>query len=262
MQFVMIFSLIIAVFAVMFSMQNTESVVLHFFVWTFRSPLAVLLLISLTIGAILTSLLTIPGWFKSKRFKSRHQKEIVELEDSLAKYRTDLIDTQNKNKDLRQKILELEEATEKLDKAHQDTDREINDLHEALNNANLTLEEAEQAKKEAIEARDAMDKALSEMETKLASPFFSGAAPVTDIPLQVPADAESDADSVSDLASESDFEGTTDVSNDSLDAADETDETLPSDTGEKSANQDKYSFGSLFSKKYGDEADKDPHSFQ
>ena len=49
---------------------------------------------------------------------------------------------------------------------------------------------------------------------------------------------------------------------DEVDETDETDETLPSDTGEKSANQDKYSFGSLFSKKYGDEADKDPHSFQ
>ena len=173
MQFVMIFSLVIAVLAVMFSMQNTASVTLQFFIWTFQSPLAVLLLIALTIGAILTSLLTIPGWFKSKKSKTRHHKEVVELEDSLAKYRTDLIDTQNKNKDLRQKILELEEAKQNLEKVYDDTNREINDLHNALNDAKLTVEEAEQAKKEAIAARNEMDTALMEMEVKLASPLFS-----------------------------------------------------------------------------------------
>lgn len=173
MQFVMIFSLVIAVLAVLFAMQNTASVTLQFFVWTFHSPLAVLLLVALTIGAVLTSLLTIPGWFKSKKSKSSHQKEIAELEDSLSKYRTDLIDTQNKNKDLRQKILELEEAKQNLEKVYENTNREINDLHDALNNAKLTVEEAEQAKKEAIAARNEMDTALLEMEAKLSSPLFS-----------------------------------------------------------------------------------------
>jgi len=33
MQFVMIFSLAVAVLAVMFSMQNTETVLLKFFIW-------------------------------------------------------------------------------------------------------------------------------------------------------------------------------------------------------------------------------------
>ena len=172
MQFVMIFSLAVAVLAVMFSMQNTETVLLKFFIWEFHSPLAVLMLISLTIGAILTTLLTIPGWFRSKKTNSRHHKEVVELEDSLAKYRTDLIDTQNKNKDLRQKILELEETKQNLERTYQDTNREINDLQNALGNANLTLAEAEQAKKEAIAARNEMDAALLEMEAKLSSPLF------------------------------------------------------------------------------------------
>ena len=143
MQFVMIFSLIIAVLSVMFALQNTAVVSLKFFIWTFESPLGLLLLIALTVGAIIISILTLPSWFKNKRIKSIHQKELGELEENLAKYRTDLIDTQNKNKDLRQKVLELEEAKENLEKAHQKTLQEINDLRNALSNAELTAEEAE-----------------------------------------------------------------------------------------------------------------------
>ncbi|HOW08120.1 MAG TPA: hypothetical protein PLQ28_09875, partial [Flexilinea sp.] len=81
----------------------------------------------------------------------------------------DLIDTQNKNKDLRQKVLELEEAKENLEKAHQKTLQEINDLRNALSNAELTAEEAEVAKKEAIAARDEINVALKEMDLKIAS---------------------------------------------------------------------------------------------
>lgn len=169
MQFVMIFSLIIAVLSVMFALQNTAVVSLKFFIWTFESPLGLLLLIALTVGAIIISILTLPGWFKNKRIKSIHQKELGELEENLAKYRTDLIDTQNKNKDLRQKVLELEEAKENLEKAHQKTLQEINDLRNALSNAQLTAEEAEVAKKEAIAARDEINVALKEMDLKIAS---------------------------------------------------------------------------------------------
>ena len=69
MQFVMIFSLIIAVLSVMFALQNTAVVSLKFFIWTFESPLGLLLLIALTVGAIIISILTLPSWFKNKRIK-------------------------------------------------------------------------------------------------------------------------------------------------------------------------------------------------
>ncbi len=180
MQFVMIFSLIIAVFAVMFAMQNTATVTLKFFVWTFESPLALLLIIALTIGAAITSFLTLPGWFKSKRFRSSHNKEIGELEENLAKYRTDLIDTQNKNKDLRQKILEVEEAKEALERAHTKTDQEIDDLKTALADAQLTAENADIARREALEARDEIDAALKEMDRRIAADFTPSQLDQTD----------------------------------------------------------------------------------
>lgn len=169
MQFVMIFSLILAVLAVVFALQNTAMVTLSFFIWTFNSPLALLLLIALTIGAIITSILTLPGWVKNKRSSSVHRKEVAGMEESLAKYRTDLIDTQNKNKDLRQKIIEVEEAKEALEKAQEKALHEVEDLRTALGKSKLTAEEAEIARKEAIDARNQMDQALKEMDQRLAS---------------------------------------------------------------------------------------------
>lgn len=167
MQFVIIFALIVSIFAVMFALQNPNIVKLHFIIWDFEQPLALFLLIAMAIGALIISILTIPGWIKSRQMRSKHRKEVAELEDNLSKYRSNLIDAQNSNKDLRQKILEIEEAKENLEKAQAKAEEEINDLHEALDKADLSTQEAQQAKKEAIDARDNMNLAMRELEIKL-----------------------------------------------------------------------------------------------
>ncbi|MBQ6341768.1 MAG: DUF1049 domain-containing protein [Anaerolineaceae bacterium] len=167
MQFVIIFALIVSIFAVMFALQNPNIVKLHFIIWDFEQPLALFLLIAMAIGALIISILTIPGWIKSRQMRSKHRKEVAELEDNLSKYRSNLIDAQNSNKDLRQKILEIEEAKENLEKAQAKAVEEINDLHEALDKADLSTQEAQQAKKEAIDARDNMNLAMRELEIKL-----------------------------------------------------------------------------------------------
>ena len=115
MQFGMIVSMIFAVLAVIFAVQNTEIVTLHFFIWSFSLPLAILMILALAIGAVFAAVFTLPGWFRWKRSDRVYKKELTGLEDSLSKYRADLIDTQNKNKDLRQKIFELEEAKDQLE---------------------------------------------------------------------------------------------------------------------------------------------------
>lgn len=167
MQFVIIFALIVAIFAVTFALQNPNTVTLTFFVWHFEAPLALFLLIAVAIGAILISILTIPGWWKNKRAEKRHHKEIVEMEDNLAKYRTDLIDAQNSNKDLRQKVEAVEEAKVRLEKAQSQAESELKDLHTSLGNAELSASDAEQARSEAVAVRDSMDKALKDLQQKL-----------------------------------------------------------------------------------------------
>ena len=167
MQFVIIFALIVSIFAVMLALQNPNIVTLHFIIWDFEQPLALFLLIAIAVGALIISILTVPGWIRNRQLRSKHRKEVAELEDNLSKYRSNLIDAQNSNKDLRQKILEIEEAKEKLEQAQATAEEEINDLHTALNKADLSTQEAQQARKEAVEARDNINLALRELEIKL-----------------------------------------------------------------------------------------------
>lgn len=169
MQFVIIFALIVSIFAVMFALQNPNIVTVQFMAWKFEQPLALFLLIAMAIGALIISILTIPGWIRNRQIRNKHRKEVAELEDNLSKYRSNLIDAQNSNKDLRQKILEIEEAKEALEQAQQKAEAEIRDLHEALDQADLSAQEAQQARQEAIDARDNINLALRELEIKLES---------------------------------------------------------------------------------------------
>ena len=168
MQFTIIFALLVAIIAVMFALQNPTPVVLHLIAWDIEKPLALFILVAVAIGAIMISILSVPAWFRAQKIKKNHNKEVSELEDSLSKYRSNLIDAQNSNKDLRQKLIELEESRSALEKAQTKAEEEISDLHEALAKADLTTQEAEQAKAEALEAREQMDQALKSLELFIA----------------------------------------------------------------------------------------------
>ena len=169
MQLVIIFAIIVAILAVLFAFQNPNIVTLHLFAWSVDKPLALFLLIAFLLGALVLCLLSIPGAIRHMREDKKHRKIVTDLEDNLSKYRSNLIDAQNSNKDLRQKILEIEDAKVALENAQKTAEGEINDLHEALNKADLSKEEAEQARKEALDARREMDLALRELESKLNS---------------------------------------------------------------------------------------------
>ncbi len=169
MQLVIIFALIVAILAVLFAFQNPGVVTLQLFAWTFSKPLALFLLIAFLLGALVLGLLSIPGAIRRAQEAKKHRKAVSDLEDNLSKYRSNLIDAQNSNKDLRQKILEIEDAKAALETAQKKAESEINDLHDALNKSDLSKEEAEQAKKEALDARREMDLALRELESKLSS---------------------------------------------------------------------------------------------
>ena len=67
MQFMIIFALIVSIFAVMFALQNPTVVPLHFIIWDFEQPLTLYLLISIIVGAFIISILTIPGAIKTAR---------------------------------------------------------------------------------------------------------------------------------------------------------------------------------------------------
>lgn len=84
MQLSLIFALIIALLAVIFSVQNTEPVTINFLFWTFQGSLALILMITLATGVIVGFLTSSPSMLKSRSTISTQKKKIAELEATLA----------------------------------------------------------------------------------------------------------------------------------------------------------------------------------
>jgi lipopolysaccharide assembly protein A len=78
MQIGIIVGIAIAVAAVAFALQNNVPVTVTFLVWRFDSSLAMVLLLSLAIGAVVMALVTAPGTLKARWALSRQRKELAE----------------------------------------------------------------------------------------------------------------------------------------------------------------------------------------
>jgi uncharacterized integral membrane protein len=76
--------LLLLFFAVAFSIQNSEPIILNFFAWTFQGSRAVMLLTALALGVGLTVLASLPIYIKKIRLIAKQQKRITTLERSVA----------------------------------------------------------------------------------------------------------------------------------------------------------------------------------
>ncbi len=76
--------LLLIFFAVAFSLQNSEPIVINFFAWTFQGSLVVVLLTALALGVALSVLASVPAYIKKTRLIAQQQKKIATLERSLA----------------------------------------------------------------------------------------------------------------------------------------------------------------------------------
>jgi putative membrane protein len=103
----LIFGLIVAGIAVIFAAQNAKPISINFFGNTTEISLAIALLISMLLGALVSILVFLPSLGRSKWANRKQRKKITELE-------TRLSDTQGILASSQQKILELEQ---KLDSA-------------------------------------------------------------------------------------------------------------------------------------------------
>ena len=93
MQLMLIFGIIFAIGAVAFALQNNVAVTVAFALWSFESSLAMVLLIALGLGALITALLSSPSVIRRQWTGKRlhHQVEVLESENSaLAQRITDL----------------------------------------------------------------------------------------------------------------------------------------------------------------------------
>jgi uncharacterized integral membrane protein len=80
---VLIAFLLLLFFAVAFSLQNSQLIIINFFAWTFQGSLIVVLLTALALGVVLSVLAALPTYVKKSRLIAQQQKTIASLERSL-----------------------------------------------------------------------------------------------------------------------------------------------------------------------------------
>jgi len=80
----LVLALIIAIFAVIFALQNTAMVTVTFLLWTFEQSLALVLLLSLAAGVVVGLFTLLPTTFRQKFSLSGQRKKLDALEKTLA----------------------------------------------------------------------------------------------------------------------------------------------------------------------------------
>jgi uncharacterized integral membrane protein len=84
MQIRLLAALAIAILAVFFALQNATPVDVNLLFWQIKGSLAVVLLITLLLGVVLSLLIAMPATVKRRRSDASHLKKEMELEKSLA----------------------------------------------------------------------------------------------------------------------------------------------------------------------------------
>lgn len=87
MQLTIIAAILVAAAGVLFALQNTTSVSINLLWWSTQSPLALVLLLAVALGAVLIALLSTPATLRRQWQISRQNKRIDELERECARLR-------------------------------------------------------------------------------------------------------------------------------------------------------------------------------
>ena len=102
MQIYMILSLIVAGIAILFAVQNAGMIEINFLVWSFEGSLALVLLIALALGVVISLLASAPSVIR-RNLTIRSQKiRINELETNLAAQQDKLTAAQAQIDELKQ----------------------------------------------------------------------------------------------------------------------------------------------------------------
>lgn len=88
MQVFLVFALLIALVAVVFAVQNTAMVTISFLVWDFNNSLAIIILLTIFTGVLISILMSTPGWVKNRFTLSSLRKKVKELDTKLSKTET------------------------------------------------------------------------------------------------------------------------------------------------------------------------------
>ena len=107
MQVFLLVGLFIAILAILFALQNVDPATVSFIVWDFEGSLALILLIAMAAGALISSFFSLPSNLKA-RWTIRNQRKkmdemgttIVELQTTVEEQKTELQENLNKFKEM------------------------------------------------------------------------------------------------------------------------------------------------------------------
>jgi len=111
MQIFVFLALLIAIIAVVFALQNTLIVTVSFLFWKFTGSLALVLLLALAVGALISFLASLPALVRGKWSRRNLRKQATKLESSLTEHKQRLTELESSLTEHKQR---LEEAHLKL----------------------------------------------------------------------------------------------------------------------------------------------------
>jgi GGDEF domain-containing protein/uncharacterized integral membrane protein len=107
MQFLVILALAIALFAVLFAIQNTDFVTINLFTLTLQERLALVLLITLAVGVVIGLLVSIPALIRRSMRVSAVRRELEEMGWRFQEKDKEIASHQQKTEVIRQQNAEL-----------------------------------------------------------------------------------------------------------------------------------------------------------
>lgn len=87
MQIFLFFALFISILAIIFAIQNNATTTVSFFIWKSDGSLALVLLLTMAAGALISYLVSLPANIKSRLALRNLRKKIQELEADLEDYK-------------------------------------------------------------------------------------------------------------------------------------------------------------------------------
>lgn len=88
MQIFVIISLVVAILAVIFALQNNAQATLQFFSWKFESSLALVMLLAVAAGALMSFFAALPTLLRLKWSLRNHRRRLAALEAAGEKPKT------------------------------------------------------------------------------------------------------------------------------------------------------------------------------
>jgi uncharacterized integral membrane protein len=107
MQILILIALVIAIIAVVFALQNITAVTVSFLFWSIHGSLALVLLVTLAVGVLISVLVSLPGSIHGKWTGSGLKKKLSSLEAERSLY-------QQKVEQAEKDVRELEEQVANL----------------------------------------------------------------------------------------------------------------------------------------------------